>query len=808
MTERRAAVIGSGFGGLAAAIRLQAAGFRVTIFEKRDIAGGRAYVYRDEGFTFDAGPTVVTAPETVRELFDVAGRRMEDYVELLPVLPLYRLFWEDGFTFDYTNDLQETLAQIRAISPEDAERYPEFLKYTDEVFNEGFTKLAHVPFPDWASMLRVAPQLMKLKAYRSVYDRVSHYLTDPHFRQAFSFHSLLVGGNPFSASAIYTLIHSLERKWGVYFAKGGTNALVSGLVKLFTDLGGKIRLSAEVEEITTRDGRVTGLELKNGERETFDCVVSNADVYRTYADLLKNEPAVEKKRRRLKKSHYSMSLFLMYLGTKRRWPGLAHHNVIFGARYRELLDDIFTTGNLADDFSLYVHAPSRTDASVAPEGCEALYVLSPVPHLGKYGEDWKVAGPRYADRILDYLDARYLPGIRQEIVTQRIFTPKDFETELGAHLGSAFSLEPRLTQSAYFRVHNRDEQLRGLYFVGAGTHPGAGIPGVISSAKATATIMLEEERALRSLTVTPTTSAALDHCRERIRDGSKSFSLAARFFEPETRDAACFLYGWCRHADDQVDQTMNLRVQEDRLRELEARTREVYDTSVDVTHPVYVALRELVMTYRIPDHYPLELLNGLAMDVRRERYETLSDLTLYCYRVAGTVGLMMSHAMGVSNESALRHATDLGIAMQLTNIARDVFEDAEMGRVYLPLQWLDEAGVPENQVRNPHYRSALVGVVRRLLDAAEGFYRSGNAGLRYLPFRASFAVGAASEVYASIGRLVEQRGVRAWETRAVVSPLGKLKAVLRGFARAVGTIPFRILSPWRRIPLLGVYRHA
>ena len=491
MLDPSAAVIGSGFGGLAVAIRLQAAGFRTVIFEKRDFPGGRAYVYRDNGFTFDAGPTVITAPDCLRELFSLAGRSMDDYVRLLPVNPFYRLFWEDGFKFDYSNDSAVIEAQIDNKSPRDVQGYKEFLKYSEEVFREGYENLAHVPFLNWSSMVAVAPQLIRLKAYRSVYSMVAKYIKDPHLRQLFSFHSLLVGGNPFTTTSIYTLIHCLERKWGVFFPEGGTGALVQALVKLFIELGGEVRLNAEVSRINSRGDKVTGVVTQAGNEE-FDLVASNADVVHTYDRLLRHESSVKTTRNRLHRMAYSMSLFLIYFGTRRQYPNLLHHNILFGPRYRELLKDIFFRGRLTDDFSLYLHAPTRSDPSLAPPGCDGFYVLSPVPHLGKLTIDWENEGPRYAGRVLDYLERHYMPDLRQNILTQRIFTPKDFKTELNAHLGSAFSLEPKLTQSAYFRVHNRDRNISRLYFVGAGTHPGAGIPGVVNSAKATAGLIVQD----------------------------------------------------------------------------------------------------------------------------------------------------------------------------------------------------------------------------------------------------------------------------------------------------------------------------
>ena len=492
MSAPRAAVVGGGFGGLALAVRLQAAGIRTTLVEGRDQLGGRASVHRDKGYVFDGGPTVITAPQVLEDLWTVAGRRMADDLELLPVTPFYRLYWQDGEPLDYTGDRDAMVAQIRAREPRDVEGYLRFLRYSDEVFDEGFTKLAHVPFLDFWSMMRVAPQLVRLQAYRSVYSMVSSFIRHPHLRQAFSFHALLVGGNPLRTSSIYTLIHALERKWGVFFAKGGTNALVRALGELFCSIGGEIRLGSPVEEITTRGGKVTGLRTADGWCADFDAVASNADVVGTYRDLLAGEPLARPTASRLIKKRFSMSLFVVYFGVKRRHRHLAHHDVLFGPRYEGLLGDIFERGVLAEDFSLYLHAPTLTDPSVAPPESEAFYVLSPVPHLGKLPIDWSVEGPRYAQRILDHLERHFIPGLRADLQTMSILTPDDFASRYGSHLGSAFSLEPILEQSAYFRVNNRDARIGGLYFVGAGTHPGAGVPGVVSSARATAGLMIED----------------------------------------------------------------------------------------------------------------------------------------------------------------------------------------------------------------------------------------------------------------------------------------------------------------------------
>ena len=490
--SRQVAVIGAGFGGLALAIRLQSAGIQTVLLEKRERPGGRAYVYQQDGFTFDAGPTVITAPNAIDELFALSGRATGDYVDLMPVDPFYRLVWPDGVALEYNDDVDAVTSAIARINPADADGYRKFLKFSEAVFSEGYLKLGTVPFQDIWSMLRVAPQLIRLRSHRSVYDVVSGYIKDPHLRQAFSFQPLLIGGNPFQVSSIYALIHALERQWGVRFPRGGTGALVRALVRLFQDLGGEVRLGCPVEEIRLRNGRVSEVATADGRSVAVDAVASNADVVHTYAKLLAGSGRGQAMARSLKRKRFSISLFVVYFGLKRQYPDIAHHTVLFGPRYRELLTDIFDRGILADDFSLYLHNPSRADPSLAPPGQAGFYALAPVPHLGKAPIDWSVMGPKYRDRILDALEKHTLPGLRENLVTSRIFTPSDFATELNSHLGSAFSLEPLLTQSAFFRVHNRDDQIHNLYFVGAGTHPGAGIPGVVGSAKATAGLMLAD----------------------------------------------------------------------------------------------------------------------------------------------------------------------------------------------------------------------------------------------------------------------------------------------------------------------------
>ncbi len=490
---KTAAIIGAGFGGLALAMRLQSAGISTTIIEARDKPGGRGYYWEKDGFTFDGGPTVITDPPCLEELWSLSGHKMSDDVELMPVFPFYRLNWPDGTNFDYSNDAPGLKAEIEKLNPDDVEGYRKFLAYSKGVFKEGYQKLGSVAFLDFASMIKAAPALMKYQAWRSVYSIVSSYVKDEKLREALSFHTLLVGGNPMSTSAIYALIHTIEKEGGVWFAKGGTNRLVAAMVTHFERLGGTIRLGDPVEEIETRGDKVTGARTKSGWRMDCDMAASNGDLMHTYKDLLTSNKRGERATKSLRRKSWSPSLFVLHLGIKGTWPGIPHHMILFGPRYKGLLDDIYKNGVLPQDFSLYLHHPTVTDPSLAPEGCSTFYVLAPVAHMGKAPLDWDGdVGEALKERILDELERRLIPDIRSRIMTQFHYTPADFGRDLSAHLGSAFSLEPVLWQSAYMRAHNRDDAIPNLYFVGAGTHPGAGIPGVVGSAKATAALMLEE----------------------------------------------------------------------------------------------------------------------------------------------------------------------------------------------------------------------------------------------------------------------------------------------------------------------------
>ena len=491
---KRAIVVGAGFGGLALAIRLQSAGVQTVVVEGRDKPGGRAYHWARDGFTFDAGPTVITDPDCLKELWALSGRDMAADVDLVPVSPFYRLNWPDGTNFDYSNDDAQLTREIARLNPADVAGYQRFLTYAAGVYHEGYEKLGHVAFLDVASMIRAAPGLMKYQAWRSVYSIVSSYVTNEKLREALSFHTLLVGGNPMTTSAIYALIHKLEKDGGVWFAMGGTNRLVAGLVAQFERLGGELRLGDPVTSIETLGERATGVTTASGWRGEADAVAANADIVHTYKTLLRDSRSAQRTARRLERKRYSPSLFVLHFGITGTWPGIPHHSVLFGPRYKGLFDDIYTHGVVSEDVALYLHHPTVTDPSLAPEGCSTFYALAPVPHLGKAPVDWAIVGPVLEQRILDEIGRRLIPDIHARIVTRFSYAPPDFATDLNAHLGSAFSLEPTLLQSAYFRVHNRDDTIGNLYFVGAGTHPGAGIPGVVGSAKATAKLMLETVR--------------------------------------------------------------------------------------------------------------------------------------------------------------------------------------------------------------------------------------------------------------------------------------------------------------------------
>jgi phytoene desaturase len=486
---KRACVIGAGFGGLALAIRLQSAGVATTLIEARDHPGGCAYHWRRDEFTFDSGPTMITDPASLRELWELTGHDIAEDVELLPVSPFCRFNWPDGTVFDYSNDPRALRAEIARFAVADLPGYEEFLAYAAEICREGYGARQ---FRDLRGMIEAGPALIKHQAWRSLYAMISKFVGSEKLRQALSFRSLLVGGNPFTTSAIHAADHKVEQDGGLWWARGGTNRLVAGMARQFERLGGALRLGDPVAQVHTLGTRATEVETQSGWRERFNAVASNADVVHTYRDLLGASPRGPQMARKLARKRFSPSVFVVHFGIEGSWPGIPHHTVLFGPRYEGLLTDIYEHGVLPRDLLIYLHHPTVTDPSMAPQGRSAFTAMVPVAHLGKLAIDWGEVGPLLEKRVLDEVARRLIPDLEDRMVTKFHYTPRDFAHDLNAHLGSAFSLEPIPSQSGYFRAHNRDALIGNFYLVGAGTHPGAGIPGVIASAKATAGLMLED----------------------------------------------------------------------------------------------------------------------------------------------------------------------------------------------------------------------------------------------------------------------------------------------------------------------------
>jgi phytoene desaturase len=482
-----AVVIGAGFGGLAAAIRLRVKGYRVTVLERLDAAGGRAYVHHKNGYTFDAGPTIITAPQLFEELWTLCGKKIADDITLKPLDPFYRVRFDDGTHYDYQGTLEGMRRQVELISPQDLDGYDRFLIEAEQCYQLGFTGLGSKAFDRFSDLVAAIPAMMKMRAWRSLYQMVSSYIQSPKLRIVFTLQSLLIGGNPFSVSCVYSLIASLERRFGVHWAVGGTGVLVQGLVKLAEQQGVQIHYNSTVEKILVQPVKnkpqVQAVQLANGQTLHADLVVCNSDVAWTYGKLIDPQYRRIWNNRKLANAHYSMSLFVWYFGTSCQYADVPHHMMLLGPRYQELLEDIFKHKVLAKDFSLYLHRPTATDASMAPAGCDTFYVLAPVPHLDS-GTNWQVEGERYRQAIAKRLHETVLPGFEANITESFFTTPQDFHDRLLSAKGAAFGFEPHLLQSAWFRPHNRSEDIAGLYMVGAGTHPGAGIPGVLSSAKA------------------------------------------------------------------------------------------------------------------------------------------------------------------------------------------------------------------------------------------------------------------------------------------------------------------------------------
>ena len=476
-------IIGSGFGGLAAALRMRAKGFNVTLVEKHPDLGGRARVFRKDKFIYDGGPTVITAPYLFEELFELFNKKISDYVKIVPLDLWYRFVFENGDKFDYSGNDESMQKEIEKYSKDDFTGFKKLVRFTEKIFDKGFTDLSTKPFNDVKFMLKQIPSLLKLKSYQSVYKLVSSFISNEKLRRVFSMHPLLVGGNPFTTTSIYTLILFLEKKWGIHYALGGTGNVVKALEKLMLEENINILKNSNVTEILTDDKKVTGIKINNKKIINCDYIVCNSDPPNVYKNLLKSENNYNFLfKQKMKRMNYSMGLFVYYFGSKKKYKDVAHHTIYFGTSYKEHLSKIFDKKILSNDISYYLHRPSATDPSMSPEGQDAFYVLVPVPNnLSKI--NWSEQGEKFKEIVLDKMDKSVLPGIKDNVVSDFFLTPDYFEKELSTLHGSGFSIQPKFTQSAYFRFHNQSEVVKNLYFVGAGTHPGAGMPGVLSSAK-------------------------------------------------------------------------------------------------------------------------------------------------------------------------------------------------------------------------------------------------------------------------------------------------------------------------------------
>ena len=475
-------VIGSGFGGIAAALRLRAKKHNVTLIEKHNDLGGRARVFKKNGFIFDGGPTVITAPYLIYELFEIFNKKPEDYIEIKPLDIWYRFLFEDGTSFDYSGNEVSMRNQIEKISKNDVKGYENLLKFTQKIFDKGFSELADVPFDRPFFMMKQLPALINLKSYKSVYSLVSSHIKNEKLRRMFSMHPLLVGGNPFTTTSIYGLILFLEKKWGIHYSMGGTGNIIKGLEKLMVEENIKILKGSEVTKINLEDGKIKSIKLKNQKEIDADNVICNADPPAVYEKLLDNKKSNFIFKWKKERMEYSMGLFVYYFGTKKVYENVAHHTIKFGDKYKEHLEDIFEKKKLNEDISFYLHRPSATDKSMAPENHDCFYVLVPVPN-NQSKINWSIEGEKLKELVIKKMEKSLLPDLKNNIVEDFYLTPDYFERELNTKYGSGFSIQPKFSQSAYFRFHNKSEVCDGLYFVGAGTHPGAGVPGVLSSAK-------------------------------------------------------------------------------------------------------------------------------------------------------------------------------------------------------------------------------------------------------------------------------------------------------------------------------------
>lgn len=762
LPAKHALVVGAGFGGLAMSLRLRRLGYDVTVLDNNPSAGGRAQVYELGNYKFDAGPTVITAPFLFDELFSLFGKERSEYIEFLPVEPWYRFEFSDQSKLDYGGSLEDTVSEINRLSPGEGTGYQRLVSFSKRIFEVGFEKLSDQPFHQFGTMLRQVPALLALKSYLSVYSLVSKFLKDDRLRRAFSIHPLLVGGNPLQTTSIYCLIHYLERKWGVWFPRGGTGALVQALVKLMQEEGIKLELNQQVDQLLVRNNQAFGVRLKDGREIRSDIVVFDADPPKVYRDLIPAQHRQKWTDRRLNRLSFSMGLFVWYFGTTRAYPDVEHHTILMGETFKELLEEIYDRKVLSDDLSLYLHRPAATDPSMAPPGGDAFYVLAPVPNkLGNV--NWSTAGDKIRKQVEEQLEATILPGLGECLDVSHFVTPDDFESKFNTLWGSGFSIAPLFRQSAWFRFHNQSEELENLFFCGAGTHPGAGVPGVVSSAKVVEKL------------VPPSRTDESGSFENLFCSKSKTFSLAAILLSKDRADAIFRLYYVCRTLDDWADEGEG-----DKL----AHAMECWEKHQP--HPLLDHYRTLQARWGLPSLALTELMAAMLKEQDGVRLQTEEELLEYCHGVAGTIGLMTSPIFGVTDSRALQHADNLGIAMQLTNICRDVSEDAQNDRIYLPRSFFSQAPKPQDLLStDAHWIEETSRVKEKLLSMADGLYQSGETGMPYLPLRVRIVVRWAARMYREIGQVIRSNPSSFHQKRAVVSSASKatlfIPSLLRSF---------------------------
>ena len=756
-------VIGAGFGGIASALRLRRLGFNVTIVDKNPHLGGRAQVYKRGEFKFDAGPTVLTAPFLIDDLFSLFNKDRKDYIEFLKVKPWYRFVFNDKAIFDYSDTMEGTLDEISKICPRDVNGYKKLINFSEKIFNKGFLELSSISFHSFGLMLKQLPALILLRSYLSVYSFVSSFLKNEKLRRAFSIHPLLVGGNPFSTTSIYCLIHYLERKYGIWFPKGGTNALITALGKLMDEVGINVLLSTEVSSLGYDGKKIVSANFSNSESIDTDIVVSNCDPPFFYDRLVPDHLNKKWNKKRLKKMSYSMGLFVWYFATKKEYKDVEHHTIIMGETFKKVLNDIYNKKVISDDLSLYLHRPSATDKDFDPSGKDSFYVLAPVPHNGS-GINWTEKGEEIRLQVQKQLENTLLPELEDNIVESFFVTPDTFSNKFNSFNGAGFSIAPKLTQSAWFRFHNKSEDIENLYFCGAGTHPGAGVPGVLSSAKVVEKL------------VSKFSEDDYYEANDIFKKNSLTFSLASKLFSKKERMGISNLYKILRVLDDYTD---NSGLEKNKLEAF------VSSFKTNSPHPLLKDFFNLKAKFDLEIGYFRDFIDTLLLEDKEININNDEDLSKYCYGVAGSIGSLLCPIIGVRNPEANYFAENLGTAMQMTNIARDVYEDAQRDRIYIPSNYFKNSPACKDILHSDHLVKEVKGAKDKLLEKAESHYTIAWKGLKFIPFKNRIIVAWAGLMYREIGLKIQKNQDQYYKKRATVATNKKIALLFPAIAKAI-----------------------